>query len=69
MSNSDDAQPWHDRERAQQEPAREALRALHAVWLIAYRHMPNDRHALDQIGDCLDVLLERYGTKRSSQGE
>ena len=45
--------------RALQEPGREIIRALMALWRIAYRHMPNERHTLDQIGELLEEILER----------
>ena len=47
--------------RALQEPGREIIRALMALWRIAYRHMPNERHTLDQIGGLLEEMLERLG--------
>ena len=45
---------------ATNEPARECIHALRWLWQIAYRHMPNDRHTLDRIGELLENLLERY---------
>ena len=47
-------------ERAEKEPSRECILALTALWRIAYRHMPNDRHTLDRIGELLEDLLDRY---------
>lgn len=42
------------------EPAREIVRALRALWQIAYRHLPTDRDLLDAMEEHLDALLERH---------
>lgn len=38
----------------------EILNAMKWLWQIAYRNMPNDRHALDQISELIEQLMERH---------